>query len=174
MLLDFLSQRFRVSPVREILLYCLPLGILNPTNPTPTFARDVPVGHTVNSRYKYIRFQSLAATTMQTAGNCAGFKERKPHISGGNFIQLRLGTGSGKFDLRRLPGLHERENPLREERSCGKPVNAPAWRRKRCFPARNLALSIWSRTSCAIGTPVSRDVSRSQPSSSSVRRAVIW
>jgi len=66
---------------------------------------------------------------------------------------------------------HRREYPLRDERSRG-PLRAPIWRRNRCFPPLDLALSSCSRTSRPMGTPVTRDVSFSHARSSSVRRIV--
>src|SRR5436853_6119213 len=68
--------------------------------------------------------------------------------------------------------LHERENPLREETSGGPPAIAPAWRRKRCFPPLDLAVSRCSRMRRPTGIPVRRDVSLSQSRISSVRRTV--
>lgn len=62
--------------------------------------------------------------------------------------------------------------PCAKRHSADQPVIAPAWRRKRCVPPLFLAASSCSRMRRPTGTPVRRDVSFNQSSSSSVRRIV--
>ncbi len=87
-------------------------------------------------------------------------------------VMLFIASGKGSDKTHVRDTFHERENPLREERSAGLPVNAPTCRMNLRFPPSDLALSSWSRTSRPIGTPVSAEVSFSQAKSSSVRRIV--
>src|SRR5262245_27644423 len=68
--------------------------------------------------------------------------------------------------------LHERENPLRLERSLG-PRTVPAKRMKAWAPLLALAFSNWSRTSFPCDTPLLAAVSSSQAARSLLRRIVI-
>jgi hypothetical protein len=70
---------------------------LNPANPAITFAREVPVGYTANSPYKYIRFQPVATKEGGIEQKRGQSKESKPHISGGKFIQLRSDSQMRRF-----------------------------------------------------------------------------
>src|SRR6266567_5303128 len=87
-------------------------------------------------------------------------------------VMVVVGPCKGHDEARVRNGLHERENPLREDTSGGPPLIAPAWRRNRCFPPPDLAASSCWRMSRPTGTPVWRDFSLSQLRSSSVRRIV--
>jgi hypothetical protein len=73
--------------------------------------------------------------------------------------------------------LHERENPLRVERSF-EPRTVPARRMKACAPLLALAFSNWSRTSLPCETPLLAAVVSSQAASSLLSRMVsvrpIW
>jgi hypothetical protein len=81
-----------------------------------------------------------------------------------------IGEGDEEPGIRNA--LHERENPLRLERSFG-PRTVPANRMKAWAPLVVLAFSNWSRTSFPCDTPLLAAVSSSQAARSLLRRIVI-
>ena len=83
---------------------------------------------------------------------------------------VSIGKGDQETGVRNT--FHERENPLRVERSV-EPRTLPAKRMKACAPLLALAFSNWSRTRLPRATPLLAAVVSSQAASSLSRRTVI-
>jgi hypothetical protein len=77
------------------------------TNPAPTFARDVPVGHTGNSPYKYIRFQALATKEGESGRKLRSAENANHTLSYGKFIHL---CSSGSRTLLAFGWVYNRDN----------------------------------------------------------------
>jgi hypothetical protein len=110
---------------------------------------------------KYIRFQGLA-------GSLRGRRAALHAISNANPTRgMEILYGKAQ-----IPGRHYREYPLRDERSGGPPLIAPAWRRNRRMPCFERESSRLSRMMRAIGRPVSLDLLLGHSNSSSDTRNV--
>src|ERR1700726_3718595 len=95
-----------------------------------TCARHMPVSQTGMSANKYIRFQCFADASARAQETAQLEKPAQSHMGEWKFYIPTLKSGIFPSNSRQ-----EREYPLRDDRSGGPPLTAPACLRNRCFPS---------------------------------------